>query len=245
MSDSPSDLPPPGLPPEGRLQWVYEEIAKSGRNDVTVIVVTKTHAPDVITHLLGKGCRHFGENRVGEAKAKFPLVSVPPGVTPVYHHIGPLQSGQARQVVSVFDWVHGVSSPSGLAALADAAERAVKNGHRPAERPIRWLAQLNLTGETSKLGGMTMSDFDAMQRPTDNASLVFGGFMAMGPSSGDPAQTRSVFRRLREIRDVTLPGGALSMGMTGDWRIAVEEGATHLRIGSLILGARHEGPWHP
>ena len=184
--------------------------------------------------------RDFGENRQNEARDKFPLVPVDDLVSelrPIYHHIGPLQSGASRQIPGLFDWVHGASSRSALEKLADACQRR--------EAAVQYLIQVRLTDEESKAGGMEPAAIRGQDRFVENDFLKLRGFMTMGPESQDPTETREVFARLRELRDEILPDGELSMGMSGDWEIAVEEGATMIRIGSALFGTRGPGPWKP
>lgn len=214
------------------LEAVRLRLKALGHEDVRLIAVSKTHPAERITELLRAGHRDFGENRQSEARDKLPLVDltgIPADRGPVYHHIGPLQSGAARQISGLFEFAHGASSMSGIAALAKACEKR--------QDPMRYLIQLNLTQETSKLGGMTESEFCSGSWPS-TPGLKLTGLMTMGPSDGDLVRTREVFRRLRILRDEFLPGGELSMGMSHDFEIALEEGATMIRIGSLIFGAR-------
>lgn len=198
-----------------------------------MIAVSKTFPAERITELLRAGHRDFGENRQNEARDKFPrvdLTGLTPDQSPVYHHIGPLQSGAARQIASLFDFAHGASSDTGIEALRKACEKRT--------RPMSYLIQVLLTGEESKLGGMSEENLRNLSSFPESPNLKMIGLMTMGPSSGDPAQTRAVFRRLRQLRDELLPGGELSMGMSHDFEIALEEGATMIRIGSLLFGSR-------
>ncbi|MBW7857764.1 MAG: YggS family pyridoxal phosphate-dependent enzyme [Leptonema sp. (in: Bacteria)] len=226
--------------PVQSLASIQEELNRLGHTSVRVIVVTKTHGPELIDSLIQAGHRDFGENRFNEAKAKFKLVNA--DVEPIYHHIGPLQSGFARNLPGLFQFIHGASSISALNSLLKAAIKYFET----TGRVTKYLVQLNLTGEESKLGGMTESEFLAIQSKLPNQSaLQWVGFMTMGPTDQDKTMTRSVFQHLRSIRDQHLPNGELSMGMSGDWQIAVDEGATMLRIGTAITGVRVGGPWSP
>jgi len=237
-------LKPADMSIEENLSALKQELEKIGRN-VRIVVVTKTHGPEVISRLLLAGHRDFGESRVNEARAKAALVEA--SSSPIYHHIGPLQSGNARQIAALFSYVHGASSRSAIQALAENAKRFEQSPEAPvmdSERwPIRYLLQIRLTDEQTKLGGMTEEELRNTDRFLENSALKFSGFMTMGPENGDPIETREVFHRLREIKERYKPDGELSMGMSQDWRIAVEEGATITRPGSLILGERKEGPW--
>lgn len=238
-----------------RLEAIKGRLQELGRPDVRIIAVTKTHGPELITRLLRIGLRDIGENRQNEARDKFPLVdlsTISSDSMPIYHHIGPLQSGSARQIPGLFHWVHGASNLSAIASLmksaAHFAEELSEKKETPNKTdfiPIRYLIQLDLTGEKTKAGGITIRDLESWNEFPVSPYLIPAGFMTMGPESQDVAQTREVFHQCREIRDRLMPGGELSMGMSGDWEIAVNEGATMVRIGSALVGHRGPGPWKP
>jgi hypothetical protein len=214
--------------------------ATAGR--IRIIAVSKTHGPERIRELWNAGISDFGENRQNEARDKFPLVPVddlPVDARPVYHHIGPLQSGSARQIPGLFDWVHGVASMDALSRLMEAAPR------KSPDRPLHYLIQVRLTAERSKAGGMEPDQLRQMNHFPGNELVRFAGFMTIGPANQDPVETREVFHQLRELRDLLAPGTELSMGMSGDWEIAVAEGATMIRIGTALFGPRGPGPWRP
>ncbi len=224
----------------GRLAGIRRRLAELGRPGVRIVAVTKTHGPEVIRELLSAGHQDFGENRVGEARAKFQLIT-PSTISPIYHYLGPLQSGQARHVAETFDFVHGVTSMGALEAL-----RRECGKRREKERgALRYLVQVKLTEEAGKLGGMTAEELASCAPFSSDPCCVFSGFMTMGPATGRPEDARPIFRRLRELRDQHLPGGELSMGMSDDWELAVEEGASMIRIGTALFGERHGGPWIP
>lgn len=229
-----------------RIASIRQRLNDLGRPDLRIIAVSKTHGPERIREMLDAGLRDFGENRQNEARDKFPLVDLSglaPDALPVYHHIGPLQSGAARQIPGLFHWVHGASSFSALNSLHKAVRRFADDGSDASFLPLRYLIQVDLTGEASKAGGMAVDEVrNADAFPGDDV-MIFSGFMAMGPEDQDPVRTREVFQRLRELRDEILPGGELSMGMSGDWELAVEEGATMIRIGTALFGTRGGGPW--
>lgn len=223
-------------------------MAKLGHADVRIIGVSKTHGPERVIELIKEGLLHFGENRVNEGRAKFSIVNETVSAEslpkPTYHHIGPLQSGNARQVSQSFHYAHGVSSMGAVNSLYKAVKKRLdESPMNPG--PFRYLIQLNLTGEESKLGGLPESELDEMLKQMPNSeAFQFSGFMTMGPTDADPTRTRDVFRRLRLIRDQLLPQGELSMGMSGDYKIALEEGATMIRIGTMLFGHRNQ-PWQP
>lgn len=229
----------------GALREIQTALEKLDRPDVTIIAVSKTHPPLSIDGLAELGIRNFGENRYSEARDKFPEVRYNNPADPlIYHHIGPLQSGFARNLPGLFQWVHGASSVSSLEKLARAAMKYAQDHAEPSYLwPMKYLVQIRLTAEESKLGGMTEEEFLSLDSMPGNDAIQFRGFMTMGPESQDPVETREVFHRLRELRDRSLPEGELSMGMSGDWKIAVEEGATMIRLGSVLFGPRESGPW--
>ncbi|PKL34202.1 MAG: YggS family pyridoxal phosphate-dependent enzyme [Spirochaetae bacterium HGW-Spirochaetae-10] len=229
------------MDPVRALASIREELDRRGHNRVRIVVVTKTHGPELIETLLKAGHREFGENRFTEARAKFALVHAQ-AIQPIYHHLGPLQSGFARNLPGLFQVVQGVSSVSALESLLKAARKHFE----ATGEGMQYLMQLNLTAESSKLGGMSEEQFLQCREslPSEEA-LTWRGFMTMGPTDQDAKRTSEVFRRLRQIRDEHLPDGELSMGMSGDWQLAVEEGATIVRIGTAITGTRAGGPWTP
>ncbi len=221
------------------LEKIYDFITKHNYKIHKLVVVTKTHSEDLIQLLYDHGHRDFGENKYQEAKEKFPKVKINPNDPFTGHHIGPLQTGNARKIPDVFTWVHGVGSFHALSELAKSAKKKFEL----LNIKTYYLIQLNLTKEHSKLGGMYIEEFELAfhnnpEQFIQHDGLIWQGFMTMGPSDGDPQKTREVFKQLRRIRDRYKPSGDLSMGMSGDWTIALEEGATILRIGSLITGER-------
>lgn len=227
------------MSPTQALEAIKDYIYKSGYNINKIVVVTKNHSYSIIQLLYDYGHSDFGENKVQEAEKKFSLVQARQEIPLYKHHIGPFQSGNARKIVQVFDWVQGVSSISGLETLIDSS----KKNFEKSQKKIFYLIQLNLTMESTKLGGMLLEEFEqALEKKPelfrDFPYLEWKGFMTMGPSDGDPILTRKVFQQLRKIRDQWKPDGELSMGMSNDWKIALEEGATILRIGSAIVGSR-------
>ena len=228
--------------------------ARAGRftDSITVVAVSKTMPPQAISAALDAGLRHFGENRVEEAAEKIPGVHEllaggrePPGVT--WHMVGHLQSRKAARAVSLFSVVHSV----------DSVRLARRLGQRCSEtgKTVRILLEMNVSGETSKNGlsadryGENAIQRDEMHRAVELILAIPGlqvsGVMTMAPIVRDPEMARPYFRALQEVREdlaVQFPSGDwsdLSMGMTDDFEVAVEEGATLLRIGRAIFGPRH------
>jgi pyridoxal phosphate enzyme (YggS family) len=198
---------------------------------VHIIAVTKTFPPAAVTAALAAGLGDIGENYVQEARAKREAVGSPG----IWHLIGPLQRNKARLALTVFDRVHTVDSPTLATHLAREAERA--------GRRLPVLVQVNVAREATKHGVAPEGLEDLVRVVLGLPGLDLDGLMAIAPASADPEQARPHFRRLRELRDtlrnrlgVELPH--LSMGMSDDFVIAVEEGATFLRLGRALFGPR-------
>lgn len=197
---------------------------------VTIVAVTKTFGPDAPQAAWDAGLADVGENKVQEALDKMPLVTAPLR----WHLIGHLQRNKVR-FVDPFVLVHGMDSPR----LADALHaHGVARG-----RPVPVLLQVNVSGEATK-GGIGPDDVAALA-PTLRArdGLDVRGVMTMAPFDAPEATLRATFggaRRCRDrLRDAGLPAHELSMGMSGDFETAVEEGATMVRLGSILFGVRH------
>ena len=204
---------------------------------ITLVAVSKTHPVEALLAAYELGVRHFGENRVEEAATKLPdfrqAISDP---TVVCHMIGHLQSRKVDDAAALFDRVHSVDSVKLAQRLS-----------RFATKPLPILLEVNVSGEESKYGfdGARRDElFSAVGAIAQLPNLRLDGLMTMAPLAVDPEQARPVFRALRELRDeiearysaIKLPH--LSMGMTDDFEVAIEEGATLVRIGRAIFGER-------
>ncbi len=216
--------------PVARLDAVRDTIAmaaaRSGRtaSDVTLIAVSKTHGADDIRPLLDAGHRVFGENRVQEAAAKWPVLrAVHDGID--LHLIGQLQSNKAAEAVALFDAIHSVDRPSLIAALGKAM------AHQ--DRYPDCFVQLDLAGEPQK-GGCAVGDLPQILASARDAGLPVKGLMCVPPVGLEPAPWFALLAKL--AADHGLPW--LSMGMSGDYPTAVTLGATHVRVGSALFGAR-------
>ena len=204
---------------------VARAAALAGRHDaVTVIAASKTHPAEAIEPLLAAGHRAFGENRVAEAAAKWPALRerYPDAAL---HLIGQLQSNKADEAVALFDAIHSVDRPSLVDALARAGARA---GRQPA-----CFVQVNIGDEPQK-GGCAIADLPALLARARGAGLPVAGLMCLPPADLEPAPYFALLASL--ARDTGLAG--LSMGMSADFETAVTLGATHVRIGSALFGAR-------
>lgn len=193
-------------------------------DDITLIAVSKTHSVEAIRPLLDAGHRAFGENRVQEAAAKWPVLrSEHPDVA--LHLIGQLQSNKAEEAVALFDAIHAVDRPS----LVDALGKAMaKTGRRP-----DCFVQVNIGAEEQK-GGCPIADLPALLQQARDAGLPVAGLMCIPPAEIEPAPYFALLAKL--ARDMDLTG--LSMGMSSDYETAVTLGATHVRVGSALFGAR-------
>ncbi len=204
--------------------------ARSGRRDpVTIIAVTKTHGPEAVEAAWSAGLGDVGENRVQEAEAKMAAVTAPVR----WHLIGHLQRNKAKGALA-FSLVHGLDSER----LADALDEAA----RAAGQVLDVLVQVNVSGEVTK-SGFALNDVAAVaDRLHSRSGLRVCGTMTMAPYDAPESVLRSVFSGTRAAQDVLCAAGhpatILSMGMSGDYEVAVEEGATHVRLGTILFGDR-------
>ena len=216
-----------------KLQAIRSRIAKAAEiadrraDDVTLIAVSKTHPVEAIEPLLAEGQRVFGENRVQEASEKWPaLRAAYPDVE--LHLIGQLQLNKAAEAVALFDCIHAVDRPSLVTALGKAMDASDR-------RPDCFL-QVNIGDEPQK-GGCAIADLPALVEQARAAGLPIAGLMCLPPADTEPAPYFALLAKLS--RDHGLTG--LSMGMSDDFETAVTIGATHVRIGSALFGARGTG----
>jgi len=221
---------------------VRERIAtaarRSGRRveDVVLVAVSKGVDPSQVLAATGSGVTDFGENRVQEALPKITHVRLQVAEAVRWHLVGHLQRNKARQAVPLFDVIHSVDSVA-LAIAVD--ERA-----RQAGRICDVLVQVNVASEPQKFGIAPDAVLTTLQSLIALSGIRVVGLMTIAPQVDHPEVARSVFRRLRELRDEAARAGGvsalvhLSMGMSEDFEVAVEEGATMVRIGRAIFGPR-------
>ncbi|HWX57714.1 YggS family pyridoxal phosphate-dependent enzyme [Bradyrhizobium sp.] len=215
----------------GKLDAVEREIvaacAQGGRDraSVTLIAVSKTFDADAIVPIVESGQRVFGENRVQEAKAKWPgLMSAYPGLT--LHLIGPLQSNKAKEAVALFDAIHSVDRPSLCQALA---KEINSQGRHP-----ELFVQLN-TGEEPQKAGVAPAEADGFIAACREAyGLAIAGLMCIPPVNEAPAPHFALTAKIAARNGLK----KLSMGMSADFAVAIQFGATHIRVGSAIFGHR-------
>jgi pyridoxal phosphate enzyme (YggS family) len=220
-----------------RVERVREAVGqaamRSGRDpeSVTIVAVSKTVEREMVDEAYGLGLRHFGENRVQDARTKFEA-PLPDGV--VLHLIGQLQTNKAAVAARLFDLFESVDRSSLVDELQRQGEKL--------DRVLPILLQVNVAGEEQKAGCGLSEVPELVARIEECEQLELRGLMTMAPLVDDPEEARPVFRRLRELRDqlcVDVPRRdlrILSMGMTNDYPIAIEEGATHVRVGRAIFG---------
>jgi pyridoxal phosphate enzyme (YggS family) len=225
----------PGLP--ARLALVRETVARHQevagfQHDVLIVAVTKTHGPEAVRAAVAAGLSAVGENRVQEALQKQEALS---DLSVDWHLIGTLQRNKARHVAGRFALIHSIDRLD----LAAELNRRVKPEARQ-----RILVQVNCSGEAQKGGVAPDSLLPFLDQLRALERLEVQGLMTMSALTDDAAVQRGAFRCLRELRDAARREGhpvpELSMGMSGDYPIAVEEGATMIRLGTVLFGERKE-----
>ncbi len=200
---------------------------RAGRDpaSVTLVAVTKGWPPETVARAWEAGIRDFGENRVQEGALKVGALAAA-GLRPTWHLIGNLQTNKARLAVRTFDILHAVDSERLLRTIAAAAAS-----------PVRMMIEVNISGEAAKHGIAPVALPSLLEAARQAPLARVEGLMTVAPLVADPEESRPVFRRLSELgREYRLP--YLSMGMTGDFEVAVEEGATHVRVGRALFGGR-------
>lgn len=214
---------------------VARALARAGRDDaVGIVAVTKGHPPDAARAAVRAGVGMLGENRIQELEGKVAEVG---RAAAEWHMIGHLQRNKARSGLPLFDWIHSVDSLRLARVLAKEATRA---GVR-----VRGLMQVNVSGEETKGGLDEAAAPEALAAIAELEGLEIHGFMTMAPWTDDEAVLRTTFRRTRHLLERCereLPGALrgrhLSMGMSNDFEIAIEEGATLVRLGTVLFGER-------
>ncbi len=214
-----------------RLAAVEEEIlracadARRERSSVSLIAVSKTYEADDIVPVIAAGQHQFGENRVQEAKGKWPALLAARSSL-MLHLIGPLQSNKAREAVALFDAIHSVDRPS----ICEALSKEIEKQRR---KPLLFV-QLN-TGEEPQKAGIAPGDADDfIRRCRDGYGLDIAGVMCIPPVEDAPAPHFALTSKIAARNGLKL----LSMGMSADFAIAIQFGATHVRVGSAIFGSR-------
>jgi pyridoxal phosphate enzyme (YggS family) len=215
---------------EKRIHAACERAGRT-RDSVMLLAVTKTHPPETIREAVHLGLTFFGENKIQEAKAKIPNC---PGKAR-WHFIGHLQSNKCRDAVELFEMIQGVDS---LAIAQEINKRAEQ-----LSKTIPILLEINVAGEGSKFGYKPEQMLAELEALNALPRLEIHGLMAIPPYTPVPEKARPYFQKLRELKqqaeavlDAPLP--QLSMGMSGDFEVAIEEGATIIRVGTALFGER-------
>jgi PLP dependent protein len=218
---------------KSNLESVQERISqacqRAGRslNEVRLIAVTKTVEPEIIETAFNLGIRNFGENRVQEAEVKIKALSALQ-LKPIWHMIGHLQSNKINLVLELFDIIQSIDSLRLAQAISTRTDRRV---------PL--LLEVNVAGEKTKSGFPLDRIIPAFEAISQLPNLDVKGLMTIAPQVEDPEQVRPIFKKLRLLADA-FHLEHLSMGMTNDFEVAVEEGATMVRIGRAIFGEREK-----
>lgn len=216
--------------PATPLEEVRANIAKACKasrrepQDITLIAVSKTHAPEAIEPLLEQGQRVFGENRVQEAQGKWPELRDRYADVEL-HLIGQLQSNKAEDAVELFDYIHGLDRPSLVKALGKAMGKAGKR--------VPCFIQVNIGSEDQK-GGCAIGDLPELLEQAREAGIPVIGLMGIPPADIEPAPFFALLAKLAAENGLD----QLSMGMSGDYPTAVMLGATYVRVGTALFGAR-------
>jgi PLP dependent protein len=224
-----------------RLSAVRERIARAAERasrpaaDIRLVAVSKTFPAEAVREAFAAGVRDFGENRVQEAEPKIASTSDLAASGLRWHLVGHLQSNKARRAAGLFEIVQSLDSlelATRLAGLGAARQR-----------PVRALVQVDLAGEETKFGLPEKDLLRTLEALRGRDGLEVEGLMVLPPFCDDPGAARPYFRRLRALRDSAAEAGLLasrelSMGMSHDFEVAVEEGATMVRVGTAIFGER-------
>jgi PLP dependent protein len=230
-----------------RVDAVRERIARAAhragrqREEITLVAVSKTHPPERVREAFAAGLRDFGENKVQEAEPKVAALGDLHAQGLRWHLVGHLQANKARKAAALFDVIHSLdNSALGLRIEKAAAQQ---------KKRLPLLVQVDLAGEETKFGMDERHLFPALEILRGLKSVDVEGLMVMPPLTEDPEAARPYFRRLRALRDQAraqnlLLGNALSMGMSHDFEVAIEEGATLVRVGTAIFGDRGAGAGH-
>lgn len=233
-----SEMTETGTALASRAAAIRQQVADAARQadrdpaDITIIAVSKTFPREAVDAAYDMGFRHFGENRVQEARQKF---EIPLPDDAAIHLIGPLQTNKVRQAIRVMHRIESVDRDRLIATLGEELPKQ--------QRTMSVLVQVNVSGEEQK-SGCAPEDALTLVRQIDAVpELSCDGLMTMAPYVDDPETIRPVFAGLRTLRDdlrgaTGLPLPVLSMGMSGDFEVAIAEGATQIRIGRALFGER-------
>ncbi len=198
------------------------EISGRSRSDITLIAVTKTIPADIVQIAYDLGIRDFGENRYQEAQTK--LDKLPADAR--WHFIGTLQSNKAKRIAEQFAAIHTISSDTHIKEIGKA------------DGKVDGLIEINIANEQQKAGINAERVDELLQQVLYCKAVIFRGLMTVGPFNLDPESMRPLFRRMWELNEQA-GGQWLSMGMSNDFDVAIQEGSTHIRVGTALFGARN------
>lgn len=224
-----------------RVAAVRERISRAAvraarrPEEVTLVAVSKTFPAEAVQEAFTAGLRHFGENKVQEGEAKALALKALRTQGLAWHLVGHLQANKAKKAVAAFDVIHSIDGPE----LAIRLDRLAGE----AGRTLQGLVQVDLAGEVTKHGLESSRLMRSLEQMRGLSALRIVGLMVLPPFELDLEAVRPFFRRLRELRDQAVAGGLLSgsqlsMGMSHDFEVAIEEGATLVRVGTALFGER-------
>jgi len=211
-----------------QIKLAAEKVGREA-DEIKLVAVSKTHPAEILREAVEAGANIFGENKIQEAESKIEKIG---RGRAEWHLIGHLQSNKARKAVKLFDWIHTLDS-------VELAERLDRISIEENRSDLNILIQVDLAKEKTK-SGVSIEDLpELIDYLNSREHLKLRGLMIIPPFFEDAEKVRPFFKKLREIRDNLLPDGELSMGMSHDFEIAVEEGATIVRVGTAIFGERN------
>jgi len=214
------------------MERIDKAARRAGRNpsEIKLVAVSKTVEADRIKEAIEAGVTTLGENYVQEAQKKIEEI----GHAVSWHFIGHLQSNKAKYAIRLFDMIHSIDS---IPLAEELNRRAEKESRR-----MNVMIEVNLSGEASKFGTEEEKAFDITRKVSNFQNLSLVGLMTMPPYFDDPERSRPYYVQLRQLKEKTagegIPLKELSMGMSNDFEVAIEEGATYVRVGTAIFGAR-------
>jgi len=209
---------------------IEEAAARAGRkpSSVQLVAVSKRQSAQAIREAYACGLRDFGENYVQELMSKAQELEDLPELR--WHLIGHLQTNKAKPVARLAHYVHTIDNERIAAELSNRAKQE--------HQQVGAYVEINIAQEPQKSGCLPLEAAALVERVRTTPNLVFVGLMTVGKLVDSPEAARETFVRLRQLRDIVAPGAALSMGMSADFEVAIEEGATCVRVGTAIFGER-------
>ncbi len=208
-----------------RIERACESVGRDPSN-VTLVAVSKGFPPEAVREAFDLGCRDFGENRLQEAQGKFEALPDDMVRACRWHFIGTLQSRKVPQVVELFDVLHTLDRDSQIAQLAKTT------------RTVTALIEVNIAREPQKGGVLPENLSEFVERFGSLSHVHLAGLMTMGPAAASAEDMRPFFALLRHLGKQCQIGPWLSMGMSDDFDVAIQEGATHVRVGTALFGSR-------